>query len=214
MAAEPATAPRLRAVAVRVVDDEEMSRLHAQHCGDPSTTDVLTFVHAALRDPDRSVDEGLVDLDIVVSLEVARREAICRGHPLERELLLYVLHGILHGIGHDDRDAEAYARMHRAEDRILEAIGVGAVFARCESTGGHVASALAAGASSSTSPRGGAAGAVGAHADRPAPPSGRTQASSEAPPLTSSSAPTPSRSPAARPAVASLPPAELSSIPR
>ncbi|MFZ4723387.1 MAG: rRNA maturation RNAse YbeY, partial [Phycisphaerales bacterium] len=37
-------APGLSRLTVRLVDDAEMSRLHARHMNDPTTTDVLTFV--------------------------------------------------------------------------------------------------------------------------------------------------------------------------
>jgi len=43
--------------------------------------------------------------------------------------LLYVVHGVLHCLGHDDHDEAGYASMHALEDRVLYAIGVGATFA-------------------------------------------------------------------------------------
>ena len=58
-----------------------------------------------------------------------------RSHPVERELLLYIIHGILHCLGEDDHDDDAYARMHAREDDLLEAIGVGRTFAAPESEG-------------------------------------------------------------------------------
>jgi ssRNA-specific RNase YbeY (16S rRNA maturation enzyme) len=35
---------------------------------------------------------------------------------------------LLHAAGHDDRNADSYARMHAEEDRILEAAGFGRLF--------------------------------------------------------------------------------------
>ena len=58
----------------------------------------------------------------------ARRRARAEGVPVERELLLYALHGMLHLAGFDDRTDRDFAAMHRTEDDILTRIGVGAVF--------------------------------------------------------------------------------------
>jgi len=108
-------------VRVRIVDDAEMSSLHGAHAGDPTTTDVLTF---DLRDE----PAGPLDVDIVVCADEAQRQGAARKRGAETELLLYALHGVLHCLGHDDHDDDAYARMHAREDEVLARIGVGALF--------------------------------------------------------------------------------------
>jgi len=113
-------------VELTVVDDETMAALHQQHSGIPGTTDVLTFDL-------REAQAGPLDVEIVVCLDEARRMAA--GGPVERETLLYLLHGVLHCLGYDDHDPDAFARMHTREDEILGAIGVGAVFGRAEHDG-------------------------------------------------------------------------------
>lgn len=110
-------------VRIRVVADAVMSDLHATHSGIPGTTDVLTF---DLRD----LGVGPMDLDLVVCLDEAERQSGQRGHEPAKELLLYAVHGLLHCLGHDDHSEEAALRMHRAEDAVLSAIGVGVVYAR------------------------------------------------------------------------------------
>ena len=115
-------------VRVRVVGDAEMDGLHRKHTGVAGTTDVLTF---DLRD----MGLGPLDVDIVVCLDEAQRQAGARGHGVERELLLYVVHGLMHCLGHDDHEEAACARMHAAEDALLTAIGVGPVYARPEGGG-------------------------------------------------------------------------------
>lgn len=107
-------------VRVRVVVDEEMADLHERYAGTTGTTDVLTF--------DLGDGHGSLDVDIVVCVDEAEREAAARGHGRDRELLLYVLHGVLHAMGHDDHDDDGYAAMHEKEDLVLKAIGVGSVF--------------------------------------------------------------------------------------
>lgn len=108
-------------VRARVVGDEEMAAAHETHSGVPGTTDVLTF--------DLSDGPGL-DVDLLICIDEAERQAAARSHEPRAELLLYILHGVLHCLGFDDHDDEAFARMHEIEDRTLAAIGVGALFAR------------------------------------------------------------------------------------
>lgn len=109
-------------LAVAVVHDREMAGLHRRHKGIGGTTDVLTF---DLRDrPGQPIDA-----DAVVCLDEARRQAMRRGHPVRHELLLYVVHALLHLLGRDDDTAAAAAAMHAEEDRLLSELGVGGVYA-------------------------------------------------------------------------------------
>ncbi len=110
---------------VRVIGDAEMASLHEDYLGDASTTDVMTFDYAE----GASVRGEPMDADAHVCIDEAARRATEFGHTVERELLLYVVHAMLHCIGHDDHDDESYTRMHAAEDQILERIGVGRTFA-------------------------------------------------------------------------------------
>ena len=111
--------------AIEIVDDRKMSLLHGRWMNDDSTTDVLTFPMSASGEP--------IDVDIAVCLDEAQRRADEYGHDRLRELVLYALHGLLHVSGHDDQDAEAFRLMHAEEDRLLDAVGLGRVFA----AGGH-----------------------------------------------------------------------------
>lgn len=107
-------------VRARVVDDEAMTAAHLKYSNIDSTTDVLTF--------DLSESDAEIDTDLLVCADEAARRGAELGHGPERELLLYVVHGLLHCVGHDDHDPEAYAAMHALEDELLAAGGVGATF--------------------------------------------------------------------------------------
>jgi len=109
-------------IGVRIVDDRAMAEAHERYKGVAGTTDVLTF--------DLSGGSGALEADLLVCADEARRQAGLRGHAVEREVLLYILHGVLHCLGMDDHDEASAARMHAEEDRVLSAIGVGATFAR------------------------------------------------------------------------------------
>jgi probable rRNA maturation factor len=139
-ACEPSAGGELR---IRVVGDEEMAYAHKQYSGVEGTTDVLTFDlnektgESPGKNPAKKPGRATpVDADALICIDVAEREAAVRGHPLERELLLYALHALLHCTGFDDMDDLDHARMHAEEDRILDAIGVGATYGAAEDGGG------------------------------------------------------------------------------
>ncbi len=108
-------------VRVSVVGDARMSELHERHSGIAGPTDVLTF---DLRE-DPSAD---LDVDIAVCLDEARRASAGRPHDECDELTLYALHGVLHCLGFDDHDDDAFRAMHEREDEILRAAGLSARF--------------------------------------------------------------------------------------
>jgi probable rRNA maturation factor len=124
-AAVAAACPVGGEVRVRLIDDRAMTEAHARHLGNPSVTDVITFDLAG----GTARDGAPLDVDLLVCLDEANRHAAALGHPFEREVALYVLHGVLHCLGFDDNDDGASARMHAREDEILVAIGLGAVYA-------------------------------------------------------------------------------------
>jgi probable rRNA maturation factor len=97
------------------VGDARLARLHARHMGDPSHTDVITF--------DLSDELGGPAGEIYASAQRARRVARARGVPARRELALYVVHGVLHLCGYDDRTRAERTRMRAAEARVLRSLG-------------------------------------------------------------------------------------------
>jgi probable rRNA maturation factor len=102
-------------LSVVFVSDARLARLHAQHLGDPTHTDVITF--------DLSDDLGGPGGEIYVSAPCARRTAHERGVSARRELCLYVVHGVLHLCGHDDHERADRTRMRAAEARVMRASG-------------------------------------------------------------------------------------------
>jgi probable rRNA maturation factor len=107
---------RAGALSVALVDDRAIRRLHRDHMGLDSATDVLAF-------PLEGSPGGLLG-EVVASAETARREAAARGVAPADELLLYVVHGVLHLLGFDDHAPSSRRRMRAAERRALRAAGV------------------------------------------------------------------------------------------
>jgi probable rRNA maturation factor len=115
-----AAVKRKGGITVLFVSDARAIELHGAHFGDPTTTDVMTF-------PDGGVDPGTgaVHLgDLAVCVPVARREARLRKRPMADELALYILHGVLHLLGHDDRDDRSRRAMWAVQRRLLARIGI------------------------------------------------------------------------------------------
>jgi len=95
---------KLAGVSVLIVSDRRMASLNRQFLNERGPTDVITFRHG----------------EIFISAETARRHARRFGNLLARELRLYVVHGLLHLQGFDDRTEVEARKMEIAQRKILE----------------------------------------------------------------------------------------------
>ena len=105
-------------ISIGVVGDARMQELNRQYLQHDYPTDVLSFVL------EHDSDAGLLDGEVIVSAEYAAREAGRYGWTADDELLLYVIHGCLHLVGHDDTTPEAKQAMRVAEARFLASFGL------------------------------------------------------------------------------------------
>jgi probable rRNA maturation factor len=87
-------APEADSFSVRFAGDRAMRRFNRSYRGKDRTTDVLSF-------PGVETPEGRHLGDVVVSVPTARRQALHRGHSVEREVRTLLLHGLLHCLGYD-----------------------------------------------------------------------------------------------------------------
>ena len=109
-------------ISVALVNDAVMERLNRDHLGHNGPTDVLSF---DLRDA--ADEKSAIDGEIVMSVDMAVKQARERGHAVEAELALYAVHGTLHLLGYDDRRKADTTRMHAMENEILSSIGMALV---------------------------------------------------------------------------------------
>jgi probable rRNA maturation factor len=103
---KPTALTKLEEVSVVLVSDRRMAEFHRRFLHEPGPTDVITFQHG----------------EIFVSTETARRQARRFGTSLEHELRLYIVHGLLHLHGFDDRDARSAAEMKRVQEKLLAGV--------------------------------------------------------------------------------------------
>lgn len=103
--ADAVRAARLKgSVSVMLAGDEELRRLNREFRGKDKPTDVLSFPAG---DTGRTRAAG----DLAISVETAAREAERRGHSLDLELRVLLLHGVLHLAGYDhEKDSGEMAR--------------------------------------------------------------------------------------------------------
>jgi len=119
-------------VDAQLVGDAAMDAAHRRFMDIAGTTDVMSFPAHDESDPAAAGEveaEVEVEVDLIICTDVAAREAAARGHAIEREILLYAVHGTLHACGFRDDTDESFRAIHAEEDRILAAAGMGAVYA-------------------------------------------------------------------------------------
>ncbi|MES2465933.1 MAG: rRNA maturation RNase YbeY [Verrucomicrobiota bacterium] len=98
--------PDLMEVEVSFITDEAIAKVHAEFLEDPTPTDVITFAHG----------------EILISTETALRQAVEHGQTPEREVALYLIHGLLHLNGHEDESDTGFLMMKRLQEGILASV--------------------------------------------------------------------------------------------
>jgi probable rRNA maturation factor len=115
-------------LSIVLTDNEHLQELNLNYLGIDAPTDVLSFP-ASETDP----ESGARYIgDILISVPRAQSQAEAAGHPLESEVQLLVVHGVLHLLGHDHADPEEKSRMWKAQAEILNSLGLGNIQIREE----------------------------------------------------------------------------------
>ena len=104
-------------ISLAFVDNPTIHRLNKRYLDHDEPTDVLTF---PLSDPSAKKLAG----ELVLGVEVARDQAAERGHDVQVELALYVIHGLLHLCGYDDKSPGHEQEMRRRERHHLAKLGL------------------------------------------------------------------------------------------
>ena len=104
---------------VTLVDSERMTVLNREHMGQDEATDVLAFPLDLPGEGHDGVPSFLGD--VVICPDVATAQARAVGHPVEQELHVLLVHGILHLLGHDHAEDRERRVMFGLTDEILSA---------------------------------------------------------------------------------------------
>ncbi len=114
------SAPPGSDLSIVIGDDALLEHLNKKYRHIAASTDVLSFPSNEL-DPDtRTLYLG----DVVISLSRAQEGAALGGHPLQDELQLLVIHGILHLLGYDHLDEVEKKKMQAVQEDILHRLGI------------------------------------------------------------------------------------------
>ena len=105
-------------VSVRLVTEEEMTRLNHQYRGRDSATNVLSFP----ADLPADLEHPLLG-DIVICSAVVAREAVEQGKGEQQHWAHMLVHGCLHLLGYDHVDAQEAELMESLETTILQSLG-------------------------------------------------------------------------------------------
>lgn len=93
-------------LSIALVGDKEMRPLNAKYRKKNKTTDVLSFP----ADNPATAKRVLLG-DVIISVEQARRQAKERNHSLKREMVILLIHGILHLLGYDHERSPRQAKI-------------------------------------------------------------------------------------------------------
>lgn len=94
-------------VSLAIVDDATIHQLNRRYLQHDYPTDVLSFL--------LNSSPGRVDGEVIVSADTAAEAGMRYGWRLDDEVLLYVIHGILHLVGYDDQTSADSTAMREQE---------------------------------------------------------------------------------------------------
>jgi probable rRNA maturation factor len=108
---------RQGSLSIVFVTDAKIKSLNKRYKKHDYVTDVLSF---DLRTPLKSERSAILLGEIVISPATAVRQSKEYGTTLDQEMMLYVIHGILHLLGYDDHTPARIKQMRLQEKRLLK----------------------------------------------------------------------------------------------
>jgi probable rRNA maturation factor len=124
-----------------ISNDGVICELNQKYRGVDEATDVLAF---ALTETESEKDSfitppnGILHLgEVIISYPQAKRQAEEYGHPVEQELALLIIHGMLHLLGYEHDEPRHEKEMRALEEKIL-----GQVIKKFEGKKGDISSFL------------------------------------------------------------------------
>ena len=109
-----------------ITGDEKVHKLNKQYLDEDRTTDVISF---SMNEQTRnqpvfvSVPDGKIHLgEIIISYPQASKQAAEHGHSIEEEMLILIIHGVLHLLGYDHDAPERQKIMWSRASAILKIV--------------------------------------------------------------------------------------------
>ena len=116
-------------VSLAIIDNATIRELNRQYLEHDYNTDVLSFLLDCQLDPEKRVSElrgagKTIDGEVLVSAEMAITMSENYDWSAENELLLYVVHGLLHLCGYDDLTEDELKLMRTKEQLFFDHKGL------------------------------------------------------------------------------------------
>ena len=108
---------------IQVITDAKIKKLNKKYLGKDRPTDVISFSYMdePMAVTDKESEESLFVLgDVAVSFETAASRCRTFKNSFKKELALYIIHGILHVFGYDDRAPAPRRKMEKKQDYHLK----------------------------------------------------------------------------------------------
>jgi probable rRNA maturation factor len=117
-------------LALVITDQDKIRQLNRDYRGRDEPTDVLAFSAteetSAEFPPFVSPPDGVRHLgEVIISYPQAVLQAEEQGHPIEHEIAILVIHGVLHLLGYEHDEPEQERQMRAREAEIWDSIRVG-----------------------------------------------------------------------------------------
>ncbi len=104
-------------ISLALVDNPTIHQLNKRYLNHDEPTDVLTF-------PLSEGNAARLSGELVIGVEIAQQQATARGHDVQTEIALYVIHGLLHLCGFDDKSDHGACEMRKSEAHYLALLGL------------------------------------------------------------------------------------------
>jgi probable rRNA maturation factor len=109
-------------VGLVIASGERVRELNRDYLGEDAPTDVLAFSAQEEGDefPFVLPPDGLLHLgEVIIAYPRAVTQAAEHGHPLQRELAILLIHGLLHLLGYEHDEPDSALRMRAREAELL-----------------------------------------------------------------------------------------------
>ncbi|HLD44529.1 MAG TPA: rRNA maturation RNase YbeY [bacterium] len=115
------------ALDIALVNDLAMRRLNFEQRNVSTTTDVLSFP-SIQPGPDQvgvpRVFSGIFLGDVIISLDVAQKQALAQHISLSKEVTFLIIHSLLHLLGYDHDTQKKLRTMQAVESRIWRMVAL------------------------------------------------------------------------------------------
>lgn len=108
-------------------DNKRIKEMNKTFLGHNYATDVLSFVYneSSFTTNRTRLNRSQITItgEIIISVEMATELAHKLGYTIEGEIALYLVHGLLHLLGYNDRQQREAKKMHQREGELLSNLG-------------------------------------------------------------------------------------------